>query len=295
MRANVKENKLLVPLEFDTIKRLFTWLTTNMGIPDRKRKRIDDIFTAAVSEESLTKGVTIAKETMQGYESALKWYYGQNKRSFVAKPKNDDDTITLDDWCNDFIKGYKKAVVKKKEEGIMEMGEGKAPISFVGFQKLNHKFLFNSISSDSAFLSFCYSSLQWNLMCRSINVEVVHFEHIDWRNDCLVVTFAKSKKDQQGSAIGKDKHVFANPLNAELCPILALALYVFTEPRCNYNNTKLFDGTEQKRRYANSLTNVLRQSTDSEFGCSVKNVGAVTHLCSTKDGSNPVAVYVRAG
>lgn len=48
--------------------------------------------------------------------------------------------------------------------------------------------------------------------------------HINWRNDSLVITFAKHKGDQTGDGLGNEKHVFANPHRPEICPVIALAV-----------------------------------------------------------------------
>jgi hypothetical protein len=56
-------------------------------------------------------------------------------------------------------------------------------------------------------------------------------QHVDWREDCLVITLAKHKGDQSGEGLSNEKHIYANPLNPSICPILALAVLIFCTHR----------------------------------------------------------------
>lgn len=64
-------------------------------------------------------------------------------------------------------------------------------------------------------------------------------------NDSLKVTVVKSKKDQGGVAIGREKHLKANPKNPALCPVFAVGLYTFTKDRHRDSavNSKFFCGS----------------------------------------------------
>lgn len=74
--------------------------------------------------------------------------------------------------------------------------------------------------------SWAYLVLCWNLMARSDNVQMLLFEHIRWENDAMVVQFVKTKTDSTG-AHTDPKKVYANPVKPHICPVLALAVYVF--------------------------------------------------------------------
>jgi hypothetical protein len=43
---------------------------------------------------------------------------------------------------------------------------------------------------------------------------------MDWGGDCVKIKIAKHKGDQTGEGIGNEKHVYANPYNPAICPIL---------------------------------------------------------------------------
>ena len=58
----------------------------------------------------------------------------------------------------------------------------------------------------------------------------VHVLHISWDADCLVFCFIKSKGDQMGWNRDQEWHVYANPHNPKICPVLALVCYIFANP-----------------------------------------------------------------
>jgi hypothetical protein len=57
-----------------------------------------------------------------------------------------------------------------------------------------------------------------------------HILHIEWNADALVFCFVKSKGDQTGCNSNQEWHVYANPHNPKIYPVLALACYIFSNP-----------------------------------------------------------------
>ncbi len=100
--------------------------------------------------------------------------------------------------------------------------EGKSPITFEGYRFLAAKFKDNKDYALGIF-SHVFLLLSWNLMARCVyNV----FNHISWNMDALTIVFPKHKGDQEGT-FAFPKHVYANPNEPSICPILALAIYIF--------------------------------------------------------------------
>jgi hypothetical protein len=52
---------------------------------------------------------------IQGYKSAIKWFYEQQHLTLDA---------SINNWLDKFIKGYKRIVNDKKQRGIMAVFEG---------------------------------------------------------------------------------------------------------------------------------------------------------------------------
>ncbi len=57
-----------------------------------------------------------------------------------------------------------------------------------------------------------------------------HILHVHRDADRLVFCFVKSKGDQTGWNSNQEWHVYNNPHNPEICPVLALACYIFANP-----------------------------------------------------------------
>lgn len=144
-----------------------------------------------------------------------------------------------------------------------------------------------------------YVTLCWNLMSRSISVSSLKYQHITWQNDALIISIPKHKGDQEGAHV-YGKHVYANPTNPAVCPILALGIYVlcnsFRAPNCMQS---VFEGNEDtnENRFSKWLQNMV-QSPDihdsirrisKEIGSHSFRKGAATHAASVPSG--PSAVY----
>ena len=114
---------------------------------------------------------------------------------------------------NDQLDGYKRIIGCLKQQGIKDIHEGKDPLTIVGYRYLSDKAFNGSNYSQSTFM-FLYL-----LLC--CNVGEMMYRHISWGSDSLVIELPKTKSDQRGEK-GTPKHVFANPLDASCCPVLAL-------------------------------------------------------------------------
>ena len=63
--------------------------------------------------------------------------------------------------------------------------------------------------------------MSWNLLARCKSVEKMMPQHLEWKVDSLVITFAMHKGGQEGEGMGREKHVYANIVCAHVCPILS--------------------------------------------------------------------------
>jgi hypothetical protein len=77
------------------------------------------------------------------------------------------------------------------------------------------------------------------------------YAHISRGEDCIIFTLPKQKNDPEGDK-GFPKHVYSNPSNPTICPVLAIALWVFTRSfnRSDYDaesNNRLFNDNAQKQ------------------------------------------------
>ena len=81
------------------------------------------------------------------------------------------------------------------------------------------------------------------LVKRSENCVSCKVNHITFEDECLVFRFAKSKGHQDGEEHVGPWHVYANPKNPNLFPVLRMASYFFTYPHIMMNNALLFQGS----------------------------------------------------
>jgi hypothetical protein len=166
-----------------------------------------------------------------------------------------------------------------------------------------------TINWNSGIFGWFCALLQKNACSRVELVDDAHLTHFRWSGDHLDTTICKHKKDQDGSGLGKQRAMYANPLKPKLCLILAFGVYMISKARTRdpqTQKTKLFEGHSQRVRFADLINEVLSRYSDEQilqiFGTSKEQLA--THsirkyildlLCSTLDGPNVCAVYIRAG
>lgn len=109
----------------------------------------------------------------------------------------------------------------------MRNKEGKVHFTMDIYAQLFKEALF-AADSRSQFLNYVYAFivLCWNMFQRANTVGSLSYTHFSWEGDSMVVTMSKHKGDQTGDRTSP-KHLFANPYDPFMCPVLALALHVF--------------------------------------------------------------------
>lgn len=150
-----------------------------------------------------------------------------------------------------FFRGLKRKHAKEKQDGERKLHEGKSAMPFKLYERLCKEML----KSGNAF-AHLYLILSWNLMCRTDNTSSIVMPHLNWENDCLVVFFGKMKNDQEGETLRDGRHVYANPMNPSVCPILALSIYLMTIP-CG---PRLFPGSRQASRFSKQMQRYLKKN-----------------------------------
>ena len=132
---------------------------------------------------------------------------------------------------------------------------------------------------DDYLFAHTFLTLEWNLLARSDNCLSMHINHIEWREDCLVFFFAKSKGNQTGENSEHPWHVYSNPENPSICPVMALAKYLFSQPDILKNNGKLFPGDHQYERFIDIFHRVIDDNSlrFQSLGVAPRSLGS--HSC----------------
>ena len=168
-------------------------------------------------------------------------------------------------------------MAKEKSASGKSLEEGKRPMSFEAYRLMCKKMM--ESDATEALFAHCYLTMEWNLMARSDNCENMHVSHVEWRQDCLVFFFAKTKGDQAGDKAGEPWHVYSNPNDPAICPVLSLAKYLFANPDVARANGPLFPGSDQYNRFIKIFHRVIEQNDDEFMSVGVKKNMLGSHSC----------------
>ena len=207
-------------------------------------KAAHDLNAIGVINEHTVTPMSVS--SVKGYRSALVDLYTL-KHQVLDKE--------MDKMLKTRLDGYEKLYNKLKKRGLVKITEGKSPLQSGGYLILSKKFMLMEPKQGPSgegwsmvAFSWSYFTLMWNLMSRSDSVDTIMLQHIKWENDCLIVEEQGHKGDQTGTdKFGK--HVYANPTEPAICPILALATLIFSFPnRLSTGRQQLYLGTNSKDR-----------------------------------------------
>lgn len=119
------DGNVKVPVDTDVLLRFFSYVA-NGGIHRNEEGLLIDAGNNVVSREDEGKR-TKATTTVGAVRSAFKDYY---KMHLIRMPEEQEVKLTA------FLAGFKRNVAQLKLEGYMELREGRAPVSFPGYQAL---------------------------------------------------------------------------------------------------------------------------------------------------------------
>ena len=182
-------------------------------------------FSAFLTQRKARRGNHIGKAMSLGNAS-----YAQSQSALKHLFRMSKYAMQSDFFENlkQFTKGIRRHVAdKKNREGDVAIF-GKKKMGFNVYKKICELFL--AEEHEEFIFARAFLTLEWNLMARSENVVHAHILHVHWEEDCLVFRFVKSKGDQMGRNRDQEWHVYANPHNPAICPVLSLACYIFSNP-----------------------------------------------------------------
>jgi len=184
-------------------------------------------------------------------------------------------------------------------------GDGKARMS-VDLYKSLCGWLLKYGTTDGLF-AHCFLTLTWNLACRSQNTSLIKLRDIIWSTcfDAFQVFFEHSKTDQLGEESKYPRHLYANPLEPSICPVMSLTLYFSSCFNCPVTlDSYLFPGRDQEERFSKIMKRVLltHEKEVAELGNDIRLIGthsirkgAVSYMASVPGGPPAASICVRAG
>ena len=163
-----------------------------------KKSGNSGVYLSATSYRGIRSALThlyhvSGKETDQGFKKELSQFMSGMKRLITSNKRQDG--ISLEE-----VKEAMSCDVYKTLCGVLHQGEGEEFI-------FSHTFL----------------TMEWNFMARSNNSVNMHTKHIQWRSDCLILYFGTSKVNQTREISSDPWHLYTNPKNPSICPVLAVA------------------------------------------------------------------------
>ena len=227
-----------------------------------------NIFSHYLTTRTKADGTTLSRSSYGGIRSALVYLHRMNGTEMDIDMQKD---------LSQLMSGMKRKVAKDKIASGKPLDEGKRPMSFEAYHLMCEKL--NESDHSEAIFAHCFLTLEWNLMARSDNCISMHVSHVEWRQDCLVFFFGKTKGDQAGEKAAEPWHVYSNPDDPVICPVLALAKYMFAYPDLVKENGQIFPGTEQYNRFIKIFHRVIEQNEDEFLSIGVKAHMLGSHSC----------------
>ncbi|KAH9151942.1 hypothetical protein AeRB84_005562 [Aphanomyces euteiches] len=139
-------------------------------------------------------------------------------------------------------------------------------------------------------------------MARSTSTASIRYQHITWRGDALIIEYGLSNSDQEGE-LRSPRHVYANLTRPEVCPILSLAILLFTSAP-QIGPTSLLFGEKAQARFTAWLSTTCNKFEEDilAMGLLIAEIGThsfrkcvATSVGNNTGGPSPISVWLRAG
>ena len=196
-------------------------------------------------------GKMCSNSNLRKYKDAILWGSGQAKCPLPS---------LFYDEMDRFLKSFKKETKKAAKDGLLDEHEAD-PISWKLFQ-----LILKWAIEEGQILVWVYSLLQWNCMARSKNIGELAYHNFRTGDDYIKIRYDKTKADQSGEKV-KDKHIYANPFNPLVCPVLSLGIWFALESKRLGSITSVFgsEKTEEgaaSRNYTNTISAIMQRHKD---------------------------------
>ena len=115
----------------------------------------------------------------------------------------------------------KRVVAANKIQSGASLDEGKKAMIFEVYKRLREELY--KVKGEDYLFAHAFFTMEWNLMARSDNCVNMHVQHIQWRSYYLSFCFGTLKGNQTGERSNDTWHVYSNPKNPTVFPVLGIA------------------------------------------------------------------------
>ena len=226
----------------------------------------DVVTTYMLGRHKINRDGTVGTLSTSSFE-AIRSAYAHLLRIAGEKPHESLNRM------RQFMGGMKRTVAKDIQDEGMSCEPGKSPMSFPVYKRLC--LILSRSKHPECIFARCWLTLEWNLISRAESCARTHMNHIEWRDDCLILFLPITKTNQEGVDRSIPWHIFANPKAPEICCIHALAIYLFTNPQLLMGDARLFPGTRQYNRYIEIISKTIANNRQEleQFG-NISNLGS---------------------
>ncbi|KAF0710341.1 hypothetical protein AaE_012573 [Aphanomyces astaci] len=197
------------------------------------------------------------KRSLNGYELVPRKYNSVSttnrvKRAvvFMHREAKVELSTELNAMMKEYVSGYRRKFAQLKESGEAPITEGKAALSFGGYVFVTgYKYLASvAVAAES---DYC---------------------------DALEIRYGLMTNDQEGR-MSYPRHIYTNPSNPAICPILSLAVLLFTRGAQLHESPTLLFGYNAKERFSSWLTKTCAANEDdiAGLGLSISDIALSAH------------------
>ena len=218
---------------------------------DRLSSKVMKVFMSGFKKKNLSTGKHYNKDHIRKYHDAVL------KCAEIAG-------VSLQPR---YLKEMKAHLLLVRKEHAAAKGEGTTedkeadPISFDFYKQLNLWLIDDGLIGDWA-----YSTMQWNCVARSCNIDALGFHNLSRSQgaDSVVIKYDVNKKDKAGENV-TPKNCYANPKDGTVCMFLALGCYLSLQSeKFKRDSDKIFRRNGKKgtaaEKYCKSLKTVINSS-----------------------------------
>ena len=186
-------------------------------------------------------------------------------RAAIRALFTDYGQLAPEDWdanLSILFAGIKRREAEKRQGGELQRTDGtkhkkggKKPMTMQMYDSLS----LCMYKQERTPFKILFIILCWNLMARACNVDNIGLHHLNWHDDAITVEFCHTKTNRTGSGKGlHPRHVYANPKRPQICPILALGVYLLVTAKGD--GTKLFQSSREYDRVLKGLRTTIKDS-----------------------------------